>query len=285
MNAKEIMDLGEKTLRLAGIEDAKNDSRLLLEFIKGMDKNKLFTIWATEQDEKSCNKYFELIDMRASRIPLQHITGQQQFMDFMFKVERNVLIPRQETELLVEKVLEYCESNGKALNVLDLCCGSGVIGISIDKMYKKAKVVCSDIDKNAIALTKLNKSTLKSKVDIKESNMFKAFKGKLANKKFDIIVSNPPYIPSFEIENLQPEVKNHEPRLALDGGSSGLVFYETILSEAEFHLKKDGMLFLEIGYDQGLKLKEMAESKGIFEDIKIEKDLSGLDRIFMARKK
>lgn len=280
-----MIEIGEKTLSAAGIEDSKNDSRILLEYMLGIEKNKLFMIWSEEQDQKRCEQYFKYIDIRASRIPVQHITGTQNFMGFDFDVDKNVLIPRPETELLVEEVLTYCEEKNKKVDILDLCAGSGAIGISIDKMYKKATVVCSDIDEQAIKLMEKNAKKLSSKVKIKQSNLFKSFDGKLGKKKFHIIVSNPPYIPSSDIEDLEDEVKLHEPRLALDGGSTGLVFYEGILFKSNEYLKKEGMLFMEIGYNQGEQVKKIAEETGCFENIEIKKDLAGLDRIFVAKKR
>lgn len=282
MMVKEALDIARRNLSGAGIEESKVDAELLLCYMLNLDKSGLFMIWSKNLDDDQCDRYFALVDQRSTRKPLQHITGKQAFMGMEFIARENVLIPRPETELLVEEVIKYVESTGKKCSILDLCCGSGIIGISLDKLLKGAKVTCSDLSGDAVKLTEDNAKALKSSVNVLRGDLFQPFKGRLGNKKFDIIVSNPPYIESMVIDTLEPEVAAYEPRLALDGGASGLEIYKKIAAEAGEHLKKKGALFLEIGHNQGPALKEILEGTGIFAEVEVMKDYNGFDRMVKA---
>lgn len=283
MVVKEMLEVGRRTLEGAGIYDAKVDAESLLCYMLNLERRELFMLWSKTMDDRQCDSFFELIDERASRKPLQHIIGTQEFMGLEFKVSENVLIPRQDTEVLVETVLEYEESFKGKTSVLDLCCGSGAIGVSLAKLSKNMKVTCSDISDFAINLTKENAKNLKASVNVKQGDMFEPFAGRLRNTKFDIIVSNPPYIETEVIDTLEKEVKDHEPMLALDGGADGLDFYRQIVENAPKHLNKGGMLFLEIGHNQGEALEKLLSEMGVYQDIQVKKDYADLDRVVICR--
>ena len=298
---KELIKIGEKQLADAGVRDSQIDAKELFCYMMGYDKVALMMHWQDIMADNQCEAYFDLVGERASRVPLQHITGEQEFMGHKFKVSSDVLIPRQDTETMVEDAIQLISMGsfrGNLYNedakmkdnpdVLDLCCGSGAIGISIAKAYPRASVVCSDISKEALALAGENaKSNSAKNVKFVESDMLSAayFNGKLKTKKFDLIISNPPYIQSAVIETLEPEVKDHEPRMALDGGEDGLDFYRRIAEDAAGHLKKNGVLMMEIGYDQKDTVKNLLAENGGYEKIIGLADLAGLDRIVVARKK
>ena len=250
--------------------------------------------WQEVMQDNQCEAYFNLIERRASRVPLQHITGRQEFMGLPFEVNEKVLIPRQDTETMVEDALElmekgtlrgqeYTDGLKRGGDILDLCCGSGAIGISIAKLAKGAHVTCSDLSKDALEVADRNARLNDCKsVKFTESDMFAAFCGRLGKKKFNLIISNPPYIPPSVIEGLEPEVRDHEPMMALDGGADGLDFYRIIAQHAPEHLKKGGVLMLEIGFDQKDAVKGLLQETGRFEKIIGLTDLTGKDRIVCA---
>lgn len=274
--------------------DAKIDAEELFCFLTGMDKVTLFLKANEEVDPETEEKYLALIARRAERIPLQHITGEQEFMGHKFKVSPDVLIPRQDTETLVEEAARAIQNTpkekltfmeklrgAKEWEVLDLCCGSGAIGISLAKICSNIRVTASDISAAAIKVASENAAALRTKVKFVEGDMFKPHEG----KKFDMIVSNPPYIRSAMIEILQEEVKSHEPRGALDGGRDGLDFYRVIVDQAADYLKPDGFLMLEIGHDQGEDLRKMLKDDGRYTPAEVIKDLPGKDRVVKCRLK
>lgn len=263
------------------IDDAINDAWLLSEWCLGIDKHKYYMNMNMDIDKADADKYFGYIKMRASHIPLQHITGVQEFMGLSFKVNENVLVPRQETELLVEKTINLIDKLysrlGRAINVLDMCTGSGCIAISIDVLSKKAMVDAADISNDALDIARYNCENLGATVNFINSDMFESI-----NKKYDIIVSNPPYIPTRVIEELEEEVKLHDPYIALDGKEDGLYFYRKIVDAIDSNLEADGYVLLEIGHDQGEDLSSMLRKKQSY--VKVYKDLAGLDRVVVAGK-
>ncbi len=226
------------------------------------------------------NKYNENIDKLIKYIPLQYITNHQEFMKLDFYVDENVLIPRSDTEILVEEVINQCSKNEeKQYKILDLCTGSGIVGISLAKYIKNCEVVCADISKKALEIANKNaKNNNVNNIKFIYSNMFSNIKD-----KFDIIVSNPPYIKREVIEELEKEVQN-EPHIALDGGIDGLDFYKIIINQAYDYLNDTGGLFLEIGYDQREEVTNLLKKSGKFGNIYSKKDLYGNDRIVVARR-
>lgn len=279
MTLEELLRQGEDILKAAGIEEAALDAWYLLEDICHIDKVYYFLHKKENVEENVQSAYEDVIGKRAERIPLQHITHRQEFMGYSFYVNENVLIPRQDTEILVERILSDQKRNAEKeeLSVLDVCTGSGCIIISLAKEMPLKKAAAVDISKEALEVAKKNCEQLDVLVELKQSDLFEA-----VTEQYDVIVSNPPYIESREIEELMPEVKDHEPLLALDGKEDGLYFYRKIIEESTKYLKDNGSLYFEIGYNQGAAVKQMMEEAG-FLDVTVEKDLAGLDRIAFGR--
>ena len=299
LSVKEILNIGQRRLQDAGVSDADLDCKLLYCFMRNITRTQLILMYQNVLEDRLCDEYFRLIDERASGKPLQYITGTQEFMGLEFDVNESVLIPRQDTETMVEDVIsvikdgalrgESLEGTGRReWDILDLCTGSGAIGISLAKLLTgvKVNVTCSDVSKAALEVARKNAEKLGVSKNIKfaEGDMFAPFDGRFKKKKFDLIVSNPPYIESDVIPTLQTEVKDHEPMSALDGGDDGLDFYRIIAGEAGGFLKKRGVLFLEIGCDQGNAVRELLTEAGGYSDIRCLKDLAGRDRIIYAVK-
>lgn len=220
-----------------------------------------------------------ILNARERRVPLAYILKKAYFYGREFEVNKSVLIPRGDTEILAESAINYIkhiQNNKASSKVLDLCTGSGILAVTI-ALETGADVLASDISKKALSIAKRNAKKLDANVKFFESDLFDG----LTNQKFDAIVSNPPYIRSSEIDGLEREVSHFEPRLALDGGEDGLEFYRRIADGAVKHLKESGMIFLEIGYDQADAVKQILSQN--FEDIQIKKDLSGNDRVIQAK--
>lgn len=273
---RDIINKAQNTLEAAGIADSQVDSWLLAEFVFGITRAKYYTNMQMTVDGKSAEKYNELVNQRAGHIPLQYLVGTQEFMGFTFKVNENVLIPRQDTELLVENVAD-CLGNGER-TVLDMCTGSGCIAVSIDRLSKDSKVTAVDISEKALEVAQENNRFNNANVTFIQSDLFTNVTG-----RYDIIVSNPPYIRTDEIPKLMEEVKSHEPVMALDGMEDGLYFYKKICNEASDYLNDNGKIFFEIGYDQGDDVSEILRQNR-FCNIEVLKDLSGNDRVVIARK-
>ena len=287
---KDVLSMAEARFIKEGIETARLDAEMLFSFLAGKDRAWQFLNYGKEVDEGLCESYFELVDERGGGRPLQYIVGSQEFMGIPFLVNEYVLIPRQDTELLVEKALEIIKAvkKRKAFEILDLCCGSGAIAVSLAYHLKqsgrKASIVASDISGKALEIARENArlNQVEKLVEFVESDLFDKFplnrKGR-GKRQFDIIVSNPPYIPTDEIKTLMREVRDHEPLSALDGGYDGLDFYRKIIKQAGVHLKDEGLVFLEIGHKQGEALGKIARDEGIYEDAVVLDDHSGHHRL------
>ena len=266
--------MGVERLAAAGIEEAKLDARLLLEELCGTDRNDLLVHGdrpVTEQQEKS---YVNQIELRSRHIPLQHIMGYQEFMGLRFKVTPDVLIPRQDTETLVEEVLKNLHDG---MRILDLCTGSGCILLSLLRYSNDCVGVGADLSKKALAVAEENAGALELMAEFVQGDLFEPVTG-----KFEIIVSNPPYIPSNVIPTLMEEVREHDPLIALDGKEDGLYFYREITGKASEYLYPGGMLFLEIGCEQAEAVTELMKNAG-YRDVTVCKDLAGLDRVVSGR--
>ncbi len=275
MQYQEIYRRGVSLLQDAGIEEAALDARLLLEAVCGTDRTTLLVHGDMELPDIQKREYQEKITQRAGRIPLQHILGRTEFMGLRFYVNQDVLCPRQDTEILVEEVLRNLHDG---MRILDMCTGSGCILLSLLHYSNDCRGVGTDISENALQLAGKNAENLKEEAVFLQSDLFEKVEG-----KFDIIVSNPPYIPTADIEELMPEVRDHEPREALDGGEDGLFFYRTITKTAAEHLYGGGMLFYEIGCEQGAAVRQIMQENG-FKEIEIVKDYAGLDRVVYGEK-
>ena len=275
---KDLVKMGETQLIKAGCPEPKLDAELLYCHMKNIGRTEFIMEWSDVVEDRICEQYFDLVAIRATRRPLQHIIGTQEFMGLTFGVREDVLIPRHDTETVVEKAEELLKKN-KIKTVLDLCCGSGVIGISLAKRNPGLKVTATDISAAAKALTESNAKRNSAKINVQLGDLFTP----LGRKKFDMIVSNPPYIPREVIGTLDDEVRRFEPQDALDGGPSGLDFYHKIINEAPGHLNKAGWLVLEIGHDQAKDVAGMIEETGAFEEATVYQDLAGHDRTVAAQ--
>lgn len=278
MNYRQVYELGKQRLEEAGVAEAALDARLLLEYVCGTTRNDLLVHGDREVAKEQEEQYLEGITRRQARIPLQHITGVQDFMGLEFAVNEHVLIPRQDTEILVEEVMKD-EFDGS--RILDMCTGSGCILISLLHYSNWCKGVGVDISASALKVANTNAEKLlpeEKRPVFVESNLFDVVEG-----RFDIIVSNPPYIRTEVINTLMPEVKDFEPMQALDGYEDGLFFYRRITEEAPAYLNKGGRLYFEIGHDQGEEVSALLKKAG-FEQIRVVKDYAGLDRVVCGTK-
>ncbi len=293
MTLENCLRQGINTLQSNNVSDADFDAFALLEYVTGVSKSDFFFKKSDEISDSCCERYIELIERRSKRVPLQHITNRQNFFGYDFYVDSNVLIPRQDTEVLIEKILEVIEANfnveiSSDISILDMCTGSGCIAITIYKELVKRgfniDATAVDLSKEALAVTEKNVENLvgikalNNTFHIIESDIFSNINN---NRSYDIIVSNPPYIPTRDIEKLEPEVRDYDPIMALDGDTDGLRFYRRIIEESSNYLN-NGFIAFEIGYNQGDDVKSLLEEKG-YKDIHIYKDLGGLDRVIIGR--
>lgn len=280
---------GAAQLAEAGIEEAELDARLLLEFVCGTDRNTLLVHGDRAVSSEEHERYEALIAARAAHTPLQHLTGEQDFMGLTFRVNANVLVPRQDTEILVEEVLKNLHDG---MRILDLCTGSGCILLSLLRYSNECVGVGVDLSAQALAVAgenyeRLREETPEMEAHFLEGDLFEALERRAAaeydgadgmGERYDIIVSNPPYIETDVIGTLMPEVREHEPVMALDGGTDGLTFYRRIVQGAGDYLSRGGMLFFEIGCEQAESVYEIMEYAG-FREIEVVKDFAGLDRV------
>ncbi len=274
MKVFEALRKTEDMLKKQGIEDFKSDARFLMQYFLGCNS----TEYILRQKDEISESFFELVQKRISGIPVQYITESAEFMGLDFYVNENVLIPRQDTEVLVEKALEFLKGKEKC-EVYDICTGSGCIAVSVSKMAK-VKVTAIDISEKALSIAKINAGKNMADVTFVKDDILNT---KLNFSGADLILSNPPYIRTKEIEKLDVTVKCAEPFIALDGGEDGLIFYRKISEIAFNSLNNNGGVIFEIGFDQGDDLKEILTHIG-FKNIEIIKDYSGNDRVAFATK-
>lgn len=274
MTYREAIVLGEKNLQQADIADAKTDSWLLLAMACKIDHTYYYMHIDEEMSEEQVREFEVLIKKRAERVPLQYITGEQEFMGLTFHVNSNVLIPRQDTETLVEEALKVIKPGMK---VMDMCTGSGCVLISILKNAHDVEGIGYDISKQAINVAKENAKFNEVPVVFERSDLFED----VVENDFDVIVSNPPYIPTDLVATLMPEVSQFEPREALDGKGDGLYFYSKILEQCKNYMKQDGYILFEIGCEQGDAVSTMMRLAG-FSEVRVIKDLARNDRVVMG---
>lgn len=277
MKLEELLRKGKRKLTENQIEDASFIARVLLQYVLKLDRTDLILREGQEIEEGKEKEYWKTIEKIVQGIPIQYITKSQEFYGLNFYVDENVLIPQPDTEILVEEVLKIAQQKNK---ILDICTGSGCIGIALARCLENVEITMSDISRKALEIAKKNaiQNGVIEKVKLLESNLFEKI-----NEKYDIIVSNPPYIETNVIKTLSKQVQN-EPKLALDGGKDGLYFYRRLLEEASKYLEKKGYLCIEIGYQQKEQVIELAKKTGVFSKIEVKQDLTGNDRVIIAKR-
>ena len=277
MTIKQAITKGMIMLKSNNVESPKLKARLLLQYVLDKPRQYIIVYDNKEIDKQQQWQYFVNIEKLTKGIPLQHITHRQEFMKMDFFVDENVLIPRPDTEILVEEVIKIAQKYNSP-RILDLCTGSGAIAISLKKFVPNADITAVDISEKALEIAQKNAEKLEAKINFVKSNLF----DKLDNKKFDIIVSNPPYIRKDEIKKLSEEVQK-EPKMALDGGEDGLDFYRIIAEQAINYLKTGSFLCFEIGYNQKNDVIKIIEDEQNYKNTYCKKDLYGNDRIIITQ--
>ena len=274
MTLREALTLGKDLLKQANIEEYETDAWLLLEGAAKCTRNDLYLRGNEPLSEAQETLYQAYLEKRSSRIPVQHILGVQCFCGLEFIVTPDVLCPRFDTEVLIEEAVKRIKPGS---SILDMCTGSGCIILTLLHFVKNCQGTAADLSEKALAVAKKNAVKLEKECTFIHSDLFENIEG-----KFDVIVSNPPYIATKEIEALEPEVRIHEPMMALDGMEDGLFFYRKIVSASNKYLNPEGWLLFEIGYDQGEAVSEMMKSAG-YVQVEVIKDLAGLDRVVVGK--
>ena len=277
MTIKQAITKGMIMLKSNNVESPKLKARLLLQYVLDKPRQYIIVYDNKEIDKQQQWQYFVNIEKLTKGVPLQHITHRQEFMKMDFFVDENVLIPRPDTEILVEEVIKIAQKYNSP-RILDLCTGSGAIAISLKKFVPNADITAVDISEKALEIAQKNAKKLETKINFLKSDLF----DKLDNKKFDIIVSNPPYIRKDEIKKLSEEVQK-EPQIALDGGEDGLDFYRIITEQAINYLKTGSFLCFEIGYNQKNDVIKIIEDEQNYKNTYCKKDLYGNDRIIITQ--
>ncbi|MBR7058947.1 MAG: peptide chain release factor N(5)-glutamine methyltransferase [Stomatobaculum sp.] len=303
MTFRELLAEGRRRLEAAGIEEAENDARLLLLDTYRIDWCSLVSVYEMKvpvnppmppvsackvvprrisHETEAGGTYLSVIDRRAAHVPLQYLTHEQNFCGADIYVDERVLIPRQDTEVLVAAALDLAAMLDGAPALLDLCTGSGCIPIALSRLGDFGSITASDLSADALEVAKMNAEQNGAEIRFVQSDLFEAFRKKAeAAERFDLITCNPPYIRSGDMAGLQPEVRDNEPAMALDGGEDGLDFYRRLAEEAGQFLNPGGCVCFEIGFDQAADVSALLENAG-FQEVRVLKDLAGLDRVVTA---
>ena len=276
MKLEELIKKSTIKLQKNNIDDYSIKLKIIIEYFFNIPINKIIVYMNKEVSSKENVEFEKILQKVINGIPVQYITNKQEFMGLKFYVDKNVLIPQPDTEILVEHVIEYCNNINYSLKILDLCTGSGAIAISLAKYIKNANIYATDISENAIEIANKNAKINKVEINFIKSDMFE----NIEEKDFDIIVSNPPYMKTSVISTLSNEVKN-EPYIALDGGKDGLKFYNIIYEKAEKYMNRNGIIFLEIGYDQKENIMNIFKKK--YREVYCLKDLNNNDRVIIVK--
>ncbi len=277
MRINELLEIGIEKLKTSQIKEPISIARRIMCFVLKKDKIYLVTNGNEEVEQSTKTEFLEAISKIQKHIPIQYITKKQEFMKIDFYVDENVLIPQPDTEIVVEEAIDIINRN-KLSKVLDMCTGSGILAISIAKYTDASKITAVDISEKALEVAEKNaiSNDVNTKIKFIKSDMFKNI-----SEKFDLIISNPPYIRTDVIKTLSEEVKN-EPILALDGGIKGLDFYNIIAENAKKYLNENGYLVLEIGYDQKTEVVNLLEAQE-YSEIRVIKDMGGNDRVIVCK--
>lgn len=260
------------------------DAQVLLAHTLGVERIYLIVNKDRILNKEEWEKYNGLLGERLQGVPVQYLVKNQEFMGLDFYVEEGVLIPRPDTEILVEKIISMIDQS-KSYNIADIGTGSGAITVSLGRFIKNSYIYSIDISEKALTIGKRNAENhgVASKISFLKGSIYQPLQDLKLENKLDIIVSNPPYIPTKDIEGLQVEVSKYEPKEALDGGADGLDFYRKIINEAHRYLKPGGLIALEVGHDQAEKIAELLNAKKCYTNIETTKDLAGIDRVVSAR--
>lgn len=278
----EQLKIATEELKKSGIENARLDAEVLLAYVLNTRRLALYVQGAKVLEDKQVTRYHNLIRRRLERIPVAYLTGHKEFMGLNFAVTPDVLIPRPDTEILAQGVIEHLQSYNRKIRMADLGTGSGAICVSILKFVENVTAAAVDISKKALEIAQFNaeKFNVDDKITFYEGNLFEPLEG----QTFDVIVSNPPYISVKDFEKLQSEVKG-EPRIALDGGTDGLKFYRKIVEDAPKFLNDDGFLAMELGFNHSEPVRKLIMENGNFKHVQIWKDLAKIERVIAAWKK
>jgi len=273
MNIKEVLDFGTTVLKNAGVENPRLEAEILLSYFLDCDRIYFYAHPNVQVDMLQKEAYLKGLVRRCENEPMAYIFGKKEFMGMSFEVSPHVLIPRPDTEPMVEYLIQRLTDNyPKGAKIFDLCTGSGAIGIALKKFYPQGEITLGDISMEALAVAGANaKQLVEGKITLCQGDLFEALP---KDNKFDVIVSNPPYIRRLDMKALAPDILNYEPHLALDGGASGLEFYERIIAEARDYLKTPGILALEIGDDQEVAVFDLLVKHG-YVNIEKQHDLGG----------
>lgn len=282
MNIREAIKTGMNMIKEKNIEDATLKSKMIMENVLGQNRQYIIANDLNQLDYEQEKEYFFEIEKLLENNPIEYITNKKEFMNLELYVNQDVLIPRQDTEILVEEVINILQNiKAENIQILDMCTGSGAIAIALAKNVEKCIVDAVDISSGALEVVKKNivKNKVEGRVNIINSDLF----SKVPNKKYNLIVSNPPYIERNVIENLDKQVQK-EPIIALDGGEDGLDFYKKIINKASSYLESNGYLCFEIGYNQKNEVQNLLSNSGKYQNIYCKKDLCGNDRVVIAKK-
>lgn len=282
MNIREAIKTGMNMIKEKNIEDATLKSKMIMENVLGQNRQYIIANDLNQLDYKQEKEYFFEIEKLLENNPIEYITNKKEFMNLELYVNQDVLIPRQDTEILVEEVINILQNiKAENIQILDMCTGSGAIAIALAKNVEKCIVDAVDISSGALEVVRKNvvKNQVEDKINIINSDLF----SKVPNKKYNLIVSNPPYIERNVIENLDKQVQK-EPIIALDGGEDGLDFYKKIINKASSYLESNGYLCFEIGYNQKNEVQNLLSNSGKYQNIYCKKDLCGNDRVIIAKK-
>jgi release factor glutamine methyltransferase len=278
---KKLLDWMIHHFTKKGIDSPRLTAELILSFVLGIERIELYMHFEKPVKKPQLDKLHSLVNRCTQNEPVQYLTGRCEFYSLSLEVSPACLIPRPETEMLVERAIEFLRSRAGVQYVCDLCTGCGCIAVVIAKNFSNTKIIATDICDKALRIAAQNvaKYQLEERIELLQGDLFEPVISQLDVREFDLIVCNPPYVSRSEYEKLDAKVKNYEPKLALDGGPDGLDIYRRIAADVGSHLKKDGALLLEIGFLQGPAVKKLLEEAGTFKQIKIEKDFNNNDRI------
>ena len=273
-----LLDILEETSRFfaaRGLENARLQAELLLAAVLEIKRLDLYLQFERPLHTEEVDAYRDYVRQRVQRVPVQYILGATAFRELELTVTPAVLIPRPETEVLVDVALELLPTGGRAL---DLCCGSGAIALSLKRELADVAVVATDISQAALAVARANGASCELEIEWLSGDLFAAVEG-----DFDLVVSNPPYVKSGDLDRLEPEVRDHEPRLALDGGADGLDCYRRIAHQASDHIRPGGYLLLEVGDGQSAEVEKLLAEVGRFAEVETKPDLNEVPRVVVAR--